>query len=118
MAVSRKMISISMIVDKHQYYTVMVLDSQAWSPRIITNLPLCAEIHGPKNMASKVSTRNLKLRAMAAGAENMIVDRRYSPILIELVMVPDSQAWSPRIITNLPRFMAQRTWHLRSLLTT
>ena len=38
MTVSRKMISISMIVDKHQYYTVMVLDSQACSPRIITNL--------------------------------------------------------------------------------
>ena len=36
--VSRKMISISMIVDKHQYYTVMVLDSQACSPRTITNL--------------------------------------------------------------------------------
>ena len=52
---SGEMISIGMIVDKHQYYTVMVLDSQAWSPRIIT---------------------------------------------------------------NLPRFMAQRTWHLRSLLTT
>ena len=32
------MISISIIVDKHQYYTVMVLDSQACSPRIITNL--------------------------------------------------------------------------------
>ena len=30
------------------------------------------EIHGPKNITSKVSTRHLKLRAMAAGAENMI----------------------------------------------
>ena len=58
--VSRKMISISMIVDKHQYYTVMVPDSQAWRPRIITNLPICAEIHGPKNMASKIFTRHLK----------------------------------------------------------
>ena len=35
---SGEMISIGMIVDKHQYYTVMVLDSQARSPRIITNL--------------------------------------------------------------------------------
>ena len=35
---SGEMASISMIVDKHQYYTVMVLDSQACSPRIITNL--------------------------------------------------------------------------------
>ena len=91
-----------MIVHKHQYYTVMVLDSQAWSPRIITNLRICAEIHGPKDMASKIFTRNLKLLVMAAGAEDMIIDRRYSPILIELVMVPDSQAWSTRIITNLP----------------
>ena len=91
-----------MIVDKHQYHTVMVLDSQAWSPRIITNLPICAEIHGPKNIASEILTHHLKLLVMAADAEDMIIDRRYSPILIELVMVPDSQAWSPRIITNLP----------------
>ena len=35
---SGEMICISMIVDKHQYYTVMVLDSQACRPRIITNL--------------------------------------------------------------------------------
>ena len=91
-----------MIVDKHQYHTVMVLDSQAWSPRIITNLPICAEIHGPKYIASEILTHHLKLLVMAADAEDMIIDRRYSPILIELVMVPDSQAWSPRIITNLP----------------
>ena len=46
MTVSRKMISISMIVDKHPYYTVMVLDSQACSPRIITNTTLPGKIHG------------------------------------------------------------------------
>ena len=35
---SGEMVPISMIVYKNQYYTVMVLDSQACSPRIITNL--------------------------------------------------------------------------------
>ena len=43
---SGEMISIGMIVDKHQYYTVMVLDSQACSPRIITNATLPGKIHG------------------------------------------------------------------------
>ena len=46
---SGEMVPISMIVYKNQYYTVIVLDSQAWSPRIITNLPICAEVNGPQN---------------------------------------------------------------------
>ena len=89
---SGEMASISMIVDKHQYYTVMVLDSQACSPRIITNATLPGKIHG----------HYYPYQHLALIYGDMIIDRRYSPILIELVMVPDSQAWSPRIITNLP----------------
>ena len=54
---SGEMISIGMIVDKHQYYTVMVLDSQAWSPRIITNLPRFMAQR--TYMASKIFTHHL-----------------------------------------------------------
>ena len=102
---------------------VMAPDSQTGRPRIITNLSICAEIHGPKNMASKIFTRNLEPRIMTEGAEDLIVDRRYSRILIELVMAPDSQAGRARIITNLsicaeihgPKNMASKifTHHVR-----
>ena len=58
--------------------------------RVVRLWPLTAKVQEPVEVLDIMHPAEAFSKMMLAGAEDLIVDRRYSLILIELVKAPDS----------------------------